>query len=583
MVTLIQVSDSRSVKEWLSFIDVAIFPQIEIDYLYGVLYGFLTKVVHQLTNLRMNDVYNNRYLSSKLSVFTEALSYLCIRLRKENLNDIFNLAVQIYTMEPFREGFSSNRCPDRLFEMIFYCLPESEIINKLDTLLALPVAGENGFEVRNSDDLVEPFQYIKWSYTKKIDNKVDTSQWSEIIQRLIYIVKNGTPEARKRASLRLGKLNDIEILTAEQQNLFALALWKNYDPDNSSNNLPEDTAYNVWGFLFLPEPEPGIAKDILSQYIINLFTILDDNSSINNVSTYCTELLNSTSPLFNNDNYYSKYINWSSENVEFFLNKISNWWTKNKIKISDLYKDPDPFLYYNLLELIQVIRACVSIVILPRIKESNDDHKQLAKQLINELENMDISILFVLPMTLFIESADVINDVGKKLRFGLSSLDPEATENAILGLQYWLICSQQEQIPEPPPKLLNDLVNKVFHRKLPRLNFAIHILADILSKFPSILNEHQLETLLFGLELILQDIKLPDDWVEWKLFNKDINSAIEIEDRPEYMRLTAYLALQLYEIYEKRDTELPQILISWKDASLNSVFPEVRKVWEGYS
>ncbi|HEY9772158.1 MAG TPA: SIR2 family protein [Coleofasciculaceae cyanobacterium] len=223
-LALIQVSKSDLVKEWLSFIDIAILPQEEINYLYEILFGFLSKVVYQLTNLRINSSYKNEYLDSKLAIFTETLSYLSIRL----------------------------------------------------------------------------------------------------------------------------------------------------DSD-----------------------------------------------------------------------------------------KINAWFDQHKDSINRLYQSKNDLLYDDLAKAIEKIIACLSLVILPNLKDAEDKVKQLALNLINEFEKINISVLFVLPMTLFIDNSSVLNDIAKKLRFSLLSLNSEEVDNAIIGLQYWLICSQQRQIPEPPPELLNDLTNKL--------------------------------------------------------------------------------------------------------------------------
>ncbi|MGL5872978.1 MAG: SIR2 family NAD-dependent protein deacylase [Xenococcaceae cyanobacterium] len=284
--------------------------------------------------------------------------------------------------------------------------------------------------------------------------------------------------------------------------------------------------------------------------------------------------------------YGGKYINWTSKNAEDFLNTINIWWNTNKNNINEIYNYKSDFFYKHLQQAIRAITSCLSKVILPRLRDSEEDIKQQAKKLIAELEEVGISVLSILPMTLFIETSDVFNNITRKLRLGLSSLNLEDVDSAIVGIEYWLICSQQKQIIDLPPELLNDLVNKVFHRRLPRLNFAIYILGHLIKKFPNILNQNQLESLLFSLEFILQETQLPNNWQDWqesKLFNKDINTIIEIEDRPEYMRLTAYLALQLYQIFEGKGAEIPEILIKWKDASLSSVLPQVRRVWEKYS
>ncbi len=274
---------------------------------------------------------------------------------------------------------------------------------------------------------------------------------------------------------------------------------------------------------------------------------------------------------------------WSNDDAEYFLKQINSWWINKKEYIKEIYNLENSFFNNYLRRAIGLIISCLYRVIIPRLKESNTEIKEMAKTLISELDEAGISVLSLLSITLFIEPDNAIDRIAKKIRLGLSSLNSEEIDNAILGIENWLTCSQQKQIPEPPSDLLNDLVNKIVHRRQPRLNFAINRLANIIRMFPNLLEENQMQSLLIGLEYLLQETKLPDNWQEWKFLNQDINSIIEIEDRPEYMRLTAYLAWQLYQLFGNQEKEIPKILIDWKKDCLNSVLPEVRKVWEEYN
>ena len=346
--------------------------------------------------------------------------------------------------------------------------------------------------------------------------------------------------------------------------------------------------YYGFKFLLLPEPSLGIAKKNWSKYKkddLEVIFSLSNGSNINfeKIKDYFHDLYQGTTPLSKNNDLYTQYVDWSTDDAEYFLNQINTWWIDKKENIKKIYNLKNSFFNDHLKQAMVLIISCLCRVILPRLKDSNAETKEIAKTLISELEEVDISVLSILPMILFLEADNPIERISRKIRSGLSSLTSEEIDNAILGIKHWLICSQQNQIPEPPSDLLNELINKIVHRRKPCLNFAIFQLTNIIRTFPDILTTNQLQSLLLGLEYLLEETKLPNNWREWKIFNQDINSIIEVEERPDYMRLTAYLALQLYEIYKKRDTELPQILIDWKEAALNSVFPEVRKVWEGYS
>lgn len=581
-LTFIQVCQTKSIKELLSFTDVVLLPQEEINYLYEIIDTFFSKVIEQLSNLRKNAIYSNEYLSSKLEVFTETLSYLCIRLNDNQLHKVFQLAVKMYKIEAFRKDYAVFNLPCKLFRKLFYVLSDCEIIKKLDILLSLPIIGESGFISYAPENFADPFDYLIFDNDFTIYDNFDREQWSESINRLINIISNDTPETRKRAIVRLGTLSRISGLTSEQEKLFAQALYS-----QGNNKIPSNIdGYNSFAILlFLPENINGQAKKIICKYII------DNLKSINNLTFNSSghfDTLNKllkdidyvTTPLEINSSFHEKYINWSQEQAEYFLNIINDFWQQNKDSLIKIYNDKNHLLLQHLYKLIQNIDNCLSTVILPRLQNSNNEIQQRVNQLISDFEHHKIPILSTIPMILFIDESRNINDIAKKLIFGLSSLNQMEINSATIGIKNWLICSQQKQIAEPPSQLLNELIARVIYYRQPRFSWAVSVLGDIIHVFPDILNQEQIKSLLVGLEYLLEETKLPDNWLNWKIFKRDINTLIDIEERPIYTEYCSYLAYRLYQIYEQRQDETPEILKNWKQNSLENVFPKVRKIWK---
>ena len=91
--------------------------------------------------------------------------------------------------------------------------------------------------------------------------------WTKPISNLINIVKDGTPESRNRAVLRLAKVYEINGLNSTESKLLGDALWGRIDPRKC---IPGDTQLFDWSYLLLPEIEEGIAKENFHKYLISI-------------------------------------------------------------------------------------------------------------------------------------------------------------------------------------------------------------------------------------------------------------------------------------------------------------------------
>ncbi|BAQ63912.1 hypothetical protein [Geminocystis sp. NIES-3709] len=584
LLTLIQLDDQKKIKDWLSFVDIALLPQEYIDNLFELLYGFFYKVIEQLSNLRKNAIFTNEYLYSRLPVFTEVLSCLCIRLNNEQLKKVFNLAVKMYNIESFRQIYAVHNLPCLLFKHLFYVLLSSDIINKLNTLLSLPMVGETGFVCSHPNIFKEPFYYIEFPQDFTLDDNFDRTQWNEAIERLINVIQNDNGEARKRAISRLIQLYIIKGLTFEQENLFAKALYSQRE-----NNLPKDIdkIYRPYIILSLPEEQQGIAKDVISQSIIkNLENIknfrFNSNADFDQLNESLRNLFYASLPLNQKLEDNNKYINWTEDNIQYFFTIINDLWTDNKSVFIKIYSQKNHLFRNLLLDVITQIDNCLSRVILPRLKNSEDNLKIQIKELIDDCKNNKISMLSVFPIMLFIDENLDVNEIARKLIFALSSLDKNEINSAVNAIEIWLMFSHQEQIKHPPENLLNELISKVIYYREAKFSLAVYTLGNMISMLPNILTQSQLESILIGLEYLLEETQLPDNWTWWKIFNYDINRKIDVKDIPQYMEYCSYLANCLYKYYQeiKKEEFIPEILNKWKDNSLNSVFPRVRKIWK---
>jgi len=244
------------------------------------------------------------YFWRKLSILLEFLSRLCQRFSAEQLEKLLDLTITLYEIEQFIEQFREyDRLPAEkiglLFDRIFYAIDQEELLQQIPKLLLLPLPFTSSVQY-----CLDPFVYLEWRNDFYLPNNFDRSHWSEQIQNLIEQVNSQNPQVRQDATLRLGKLYEIQGLTQQESEDFADALWSR---SNSDQELPNGFTENFRkvNFLCLPEQQPGQAKTILRQLILSqeiprINPNLINSNVLTRFSEIFSEMLDVTYPLVNN-------------------------------------------------------------------------------------------------------------------------------------------------------------------------------------------------------------------------------------------------------------------------------------------
>jgi hypothetical protein len=586
--TMVRGGEEKKFKEWFGRIRVAALPKDEVEQLFTLINSLKKANKDLVKNPQKLNLLGSSFSQRQVLFLSELISRLCFRLSIKQINQVYQLTVSMYKMSLFQNHLFLHKCVDILFKRLLYGMPQAEILKRMPELLSLPIPSEGGFKVRETQLWPEPFRYICWVENMKLDSNFDLFNWTKPISNLIKIIKTGTPEARKRAILRLIKIYEIEGLSQGEIKDFGKALWAKIDPNTE---LPSDTSLLYSFFLTLPEEEEGKAKEKLRKYLLSreLPKIIQYSINSEGKKSFTVpfsssfhlqtqEFLNATLLPINHDKKEErKFINWSTQEAIQILEKVSEFWDNQKVA----YREAPETIFFdfkeNFREQFPEIMKLMAHIILPRLKDADEKIKKLAKSLLNEMDQEDLVILIALPMTLFLNT-NYYEEIVKRIRFGLNSLKEKEVYGSISGLFYWLVYSRKKQIPNPPDDLLNELVNKVLTRSQPGLNFAIKQIAVIIKKFPECFNDSHIESLCISLEYLLKETALPN-----RRFIETVNELtlrIPISDRPEYRASVVELAFQLYRLFRSRNKDIPEILNKWKEISQNDPLPEVRQIWD---
>jgi hypothetical protein len=449
-------------------------------------------------------------------------------------------------------------------------------------LLSLPIPTDTGFDVATPQLWWEPFNGLVWLTESGLNEDFDRVKWADQIRNLTRIVTEGTPEARRRATLRLAILNDIQGLDADQRTAFATAIWSRID---DQKNLPMDLGVRDNVVLRLPDTPGNLAKDRFRQYISSQdFRHFCERESGSEgqvqlktqirfeTNPYIAEILGANAPLFSNELNDKKYIDWSTGEVVDLLKKAKVWWDNDKLSLrlnwDAMFGDFIVIAFLNLIDLL-------AEVVLPRLRDATAEDKAMAKDLVAEMEQYGLSTLLALPMTLFLDS-ESYESVAQKLRAGLNSMTVGDVAKSSFGLYLWLGYSSRGLIQSPPADLTAELINRLVSRRQPGLQYVIADVARIFKWMPETFNNDQLQSVYIGLEYLLAETTLvrEDD------MNSQWTSPIPLEEWAEYRLRASRLALQLEKFCTENDREPPEIVLRWKNESLNDRLPEVRRLWE---
>jgi hypothetical protein len=152
-----------------------------------------------------------------------------------------------------------------------------------------------------------------------------------------------------------------------------------------------------------------------------------------------------------------KLEDWTTEEMTHLLDIAILWWNEEKNELC-----VNTHSFFNILpdlmeRQFRYLVQLISQVILPRLGPVSGDIKAHVKNLLYDMEKFDISVLRVLPMTLFIEPENY-DEVSQKIRFGLNSVKEEEIHETIFGLFNWIILGNIGKIPSPPNELLDELM-----------------------------------------------------------------------------------------------------------------------------
>lgn len=578
----------KQIKEWFDYTRIATLAPEEVSYLYTLSLNSFIQAAHQLqtagTGRRTLLISSTAQI--RTLIFAELLSRLCLRLSSEQLEQIFQIAKDAYTLPIFRGDIQQQECPGTLFAGLLDVLSQERLLQLMPELLRLPLPTEQGFEVSEPQRWREPFRYIDWNAGTRLAEDFDRTAWTAPITNLIRVVRDGTAEARARAVLRLSTLHDLKALSAEEEAAFGAALWSRLDPDKG---LPTDTELHDFAFMRLPSPDPEGARTILRESlnsrdfprIVHRTTEPDGRTGISmgiggTRNFLIHEWLGATGNVLADGEDAGQHIDWTIDEAVQLLVKAAAWWDDEKSVLTERGTG-DPFDFAGALrEQFSQLVKLLSRVVLPRLAAADGSMQDLARRILREMDELGIVTAPALPSMLYVEPSSQA-DITRKLRAGLYSADEKTARYATIGIFHWYIGSRRGSLPAPQNDLLGEVIGKIVARKEPALASAISHVISLLTFFPDLFRDDQLNDLCLALEYLIAETAIDQPQGEPVT---DACASIAFYDRPYYRELSVRLASKLNAVFTAASRERPSVLTEWRDIASRDPLPKVRQAWE---
>lgn len=583
---MIRTGNEKGVGEFFNRSRIVLMTDDQINSHFILLSVSLKQSLENLGDIGLESIKEKSFSNLQVKITTELLSRLAFRLSKKQIDELLNIANELYLWNIKNQNVDFYRSLNNLYKRTLYSMRDLEIVERLKLLLDLPIFDPLNNQHQSHYYLADPFSFIEWNQNTIIPEKIRLDLTNNIT-KLLDLVEKGTINNRTRAIHRLSKLYQIKGLSQIEEEIFGKALWARCDPNTG---LPSETDLYDTSFLYMPEPEPGIAHEKVKLYLYSMdipktFTSTVSTNGKSTVSTstgsgfidYVYKWGNVTTPIdLNTGENIEKSIDWTADEAFNLLLKIQKIWDEDKSNIIkyrennkswDFFKSNSDQEIWGILELLR-------IVILPRfLKMGKPEAKQIIKELFDEMESNNICINSLIALQIMVEP-EKYKEKSSKLRKGLISLNENENQNSVLGLFYWIALSEQKLVKTPPQDFISEIINQITNRRQPNLKYNLSMISSLISQYPKYLSPKQIDSLCLALEYLLTEteIKLSRDLEQ--------SSVIPIINRPEFRRLSARLAFTLFNYFSHNPELIPDVILRWKKTGMTDPLPEVWREWK---
>jgi len=512
--------------------------------------NYLEVLEKSAIEIREGKKFDNATIAISLStVIPEILSRLCVKCSYDVKYKIFLFLKFLYLSDDInRSKYSGIK---HLIHYLLDSFAEREQYNLLPELVEFPIIIEDRFY-----EYPDVFSFIHIQKTKGFEKVVINE--NTITQLISFLLEeNYSTEKylnRKIAITRLIVLWQCNLLTKEQENKFAEALWKKINDDG----FPADANYYYFGFLEFPHPSNVNPQEILRKYFIN--AIIPQVKNKNGVIAG----RQMDYPVFHNlVNASSFTYKWQKNELNELLQKTIERWNTDKEYLNQTEYHITGSIAGHAEIIFTGIMSIFSKVFAPNIELIDTKYYFQIQTLLNELSYYDmpdleakVSFIKIFP--------DIKTDVFSNIHKQLYSNNKKYIFDAINAVLF--LATQNNDIS----MLIEDISQNIRNRTKYQLNNYINAINNILKNNSDLITNRVLEDLSIGLSYLIDEIVIIGD-----------DSDEIIHKKLSLKQSASYLLVQLKEYYLKqKKCDIPQYIIDWETNCLDvNEFSEIRNIW----
>ena len=547
MATMVRIGDKKVVNHIFNRTSLSRMETASVDILVA---QYLKSLEQNITDIRSGNRFRNNSFGIVLAeVVPEILSRLCCKCSFDAKGKLFNFLLEVYQLD-HRSNYSGIQ---NLTKRLMESFSDNQRFVLIPRLLDFAVP-ENP-DIIEEREFINPFQFlnIDEELSKKWDKSIIPA---EKINILLEKASSNNANIRKWATLTLGELHNLALLSDKQSNEFAEALWGQLD----EVGLPSNTNYFKFAYLVIPHPQNVEPTVLFKNYIKKeQFPIQAKNQETG------FQITRGNLPLCKNIVDANKYIKWNDEDINFIFDRLVEWWDADKIhltiesnsgvwgSISDEFKAR----FTNLVKVLMV-------VIVPNFNLTGGiNKKEILRRLVDELRDYKLPVLSLECACLGI-FPEWKEEVFERIKDEMVSSNHESVIDCLNAI---LVIVERTRDNIDPSIILDVLGQMVLWQKKTCLPSALKLITELVKKHSWTFSGELERAILTGLHTIARDTSMD-------VIDVDIFETLTVREA------AASLAYALFEYYTKQGKPVPDVISEWGTICLSDYeFAEIRNQW----
>ena len=473
-------------------------------------------------------------------VAVEVLSRLAIRLEPDQAESILSKAVEYCQNAELARSVVGGTIRNLLMRS-WEALPDERRQRRTMDLLSSDLIGLNNIEPILEHIWPDPAGVVAYTNTKLLRTPENEPQWQGTIDLIVRgLVANAT--ARRRASYRMLSLVDSNLLSEDESQKIAYALWDEHY--TAPDGLPENTDRYDWEFLMFPEPSKGLAQERFHMKWIShsenepyeiqrrkreIQISGDASNGLNHDPHDVESQIWQVGSAIRYLQQHEQNLTLSETDKEHLL-RLLDFWAEDPAPEQDAFRR-DEFLERHTVEITRYVTEAL-LAIIGEITVS----RHLSDKLYAKMQQLTANKLpaFALASGLVGIAPERTPEVATALRVGVTSDDYQLATNAISGIHQWLEAASDpiSTVPQPPDDLVLEIGIAIASRRNTVITTALHLAAWIFANGQESHKEAIQQHVQDGLRYLAQELRYdrehenPDEVPTIRLYCAELAAAM---------------------------------------------------------